>query len=439
MVVDVCFSKPDADDPLIRNCLDVGKDCRTSNLSHTENLACRADALIHGLSGLSGESAIQGARCLLHSDSTYVMAQLIGFNAWQAYQMMIYNEATDQSEYTAFNQQGLQILSDTEVEQCRDHWGSKMPNKCLILTSELNGIYKFNYYTGGMLLHLHARFSPTGQEPPPANFPTSYFSSENLPYENLLTNFRAWVFNERLDACAAGITKNLNTPNKKPGSCEELTYTLTSPMSFFSLGFSKLAIPFVTQLGTLILEDRKKDGFSSDVLANNTSFKNYILPHDIAYAKMGIFLHTLADRYSHHMCTDNSYFYREADGNYTSYYSPTDCAQGSHFLWHVWEQGTNQSTANLAIEHQTMRPALEAVYEQLIDYAHYQKIPINPKLNKQTIIDELIVVLQTLDPTERLNQMVNLTEHYQLLPLPGHGSMAKETPEAWLKRAGAPV
>ena len=187
------------------------------------------------------------------------------------------------------------------------------------------------------------------------------------------------------------------------------------------------------------MEDRKKDGFSSDVLANNTSFKNYILPHDIAYAKMGIFLHTLADRYSHHMCTDNSYFYREADGNYTSYYSPTDCAQGSHFLWHVWEQGTNQSTANLAIEHQTMRPALEAVYEQLIDYAHYQKIPINPKLNKQTIIDELIVVLQTLDPTERLNQMVNLTEHYQLLPLPGHGSMAKETPEAWLKRAGAPV
>lgn len=435
--VDVCFNDPTSGETRIRNCLGVGQTCRTSNLSLTEELNCRVKAVADGLSGLGGGNAIIGGRSLLHSDSTYLMAQLIGFSAWQAYQIMIYSEATDQKEYTAFDQKGSKILTDSKAKQCQEHWGPNMPRECLILTPELNGIYKFNYYTGGMLLHLHARFSPNGKPPPELRYPTNYFSSKNKLYENILTNFRAWVFDERKDACAAGITHDMKPGHELGSVCEESKYTLKSSMNFFAVGFSKLAIPFITQLGTLIINERNQNGVLTDVLANDNSFQAYIAPHEVAYSKMGIFVHVLGDRYSHHMCTDRSYFYGMPDGNYTSDYSALYCAQGSHFLWHVWEQGTNQSDDNLSIVHQTMKPALEAVYDQLLAYAKYLDIPINQKISKQVIIDELIAVLQTYNPEERLHKMVALMEKNKILPLPGHGHVAKYSVDAWLKLAGA--
>jgi hypothetical protein len=435
--VDVCFNDPSSGETPIRNCIDVSDACRTSNLSVTDELTCRINAVGSGVSGLFDGNAIIGGRSLIHSDSTYVMAQMIGFSAWEAYQMMIYSEATDQSEYTPFDQTGKQILSDAEIAACHQTWGKTAPNACLLITPELNGISKFNYYTGGMLLHLHARFSSDENLPPEPYFPADYFSSTHRPYEKLLTNFRAWVFNTRPDACAAGITQEHNADT---AACEQTNSFLKSPMNFFALGFSKLAIPFVTKLGTLIIEEYDNDeGVLTHVLANDASFQNYIKPHDVAYAKAGIFVHALADRYSHHMCTDHSYFYQLPDGEYNSHYSSLYCAQGSHFLWHAWEQGTIQTNANLETQHQTMRPALEAVYDQLQLYAKHTHTKINPLLDKEKIINDLIHVLEKVDPKERLDSMVGLMEDYKLLPLPGHGSAAKLSLDAWLKKAGAPV
>ena len=435
--VDVCFNDPTSGEPPIRNCLGVEQSCRTSNLSLTQELSCRVKSVADGLSGLGGGNAIIGGRSLLHSDSTYVMAQLIGFSAWQAYQMMIYSEATDQAKYTAFDQKGAKILTDSEAQQCREQWGPDAPRVCLILTPELNGIYKFNYYTGGMLLHLHARFSPSDKSPPALFYPTNYFSPKNKPYENILTNFRAWVFDERTNACAAGITKNMAPDHALNSACEDSKYILRSPMNFFALGVSKLAIPFVTQLGKLIIETRNQDGVLTDVYANDDSFQAYVTPHEVAYSKMGIFVHVLGDRYSHHMCTDRSYFFGESGGNYMSDYSSIYCAQGSHFLWHVWEQGTNQSDENLSLAHQTMRPALDAVYDQLLAYAKHLDIPVNQNVSKQIIINELIAVLQIYNPEERLQKMVALMEQHKLLPLPGHGSATQYSVDEWLTLAGA--
>lgn len=435
--VDVCFNDPASGEPPIRNCLGVGQACRTSNLSLTQELSCRVKAVTDGISGLGDGNAIVGGRNMVHSDSTYLMAQLIGFSAWQAYQMMIYSEATDQAEYTAFDQKGAKILTDAQATHCREAWGPDVPRECLILTPEVNGIYKFNYHTGGMLLHYHARFSPSGNSPPGLVYPIDYFDPANLPYENILTNFRAWVFDKREDACAAGITKDMTPVHALRSPCDTSSHILKSPMNFFALGVSKLAIPFTTQLGTLMIEERNQSGVSTDVFANNDSLQAYVAPHEMVYAKMGIFVHVIGDRYSHHMCTDRSYVYAESDGNYTSDYSSLYCAQGSHFLWHVWEQGTNQSDENLSIAHQTMRPALEVVYDQLIDYATYQGIPVNQKLVKQAIINDLISVIQIYDPKERLDQMVQLMEKSKVLPLPGHGSVAQLSVDEWLKRAGA--
>jgi hypothetical protein len=139
------------------------------------------------------------------------------------------------------------------------------------------------------------------------------------------------------------------------------------------------------------------------------------------------------------MCSDNSYFFAKSAGNYTSQYASVYCAQGSHFLWHAWEQGTTQTDVNLKTAYQTMRPALEGVFDQLLDSATYNHIPISGSINKTTIINNLINVLQVPDPQTRLNNMVALMESTGALPLPGHGAAANYSIDEWLVRAGAPL
>ena len=432
--VDVCFNSPTSGQAPIRNCIGVEQVCRTSNLTPAQQLGCRVAATTDSLSGLSGTNAIIGARSLLHSDSTYLMAQLIGYTPWQAYQVMIYDEATDQSEYTAYDQNGAQMLSDAEIADCRSRWGPAMPRRCRILSPVVNGLYKFNDATGGMLLHLHARFSPNGAAPPAIGFPADYFSTANARYEPLVNNLRAWVFGQRPSACVGGIVQRLALPAGIPMPCEARERVLASPQNFFAAGVTRLQVPFSSDLGVLVVNQDS----SRKVLAEDRSLQNYIAPHDAVFAKAGIFLHALADRYSHHECTDRSWFYRQVSGNYTSKYNAVACGQGSHFLWHAWEQGTVQSSDNLEPEHQTMQPALEAVYDQLVAYAALRRVPVNASLDKQLLITRLIGVLGIYDPQQRLDAMVELMQQYGALPLPGHGSSASLTIDEWLTAARAP-
>jgi hypothetical protein len=432
--VDVCFNSPTSGQAPIRNCINVEQVCRTSNLAPSQQVGCRVVATADSLSGLSGSNAIVGARSLLHSDSTYLMAQLIGYTPWQAYQVMIYNEATDQSEYTPFDQNGAQVLADDEIANCRSQWGPAMPRRCRILTPEMNGIYKFNDETGGMLLHLHARFSPNGAAPPAIGFPADYFSAANARYEPLLNNLRAWAFDQRPDACVGGIVARVPMAVSATAPCEVRDRVLNSPQSFFAAGVTRLKVPFSSNLGTLIISQSDR----GTVVATDRSLQAFIAPQEVSFAKLGIFLHALGDRASHHVCTDRSWFYRQASGNYTSNYDSLACGQGSHFLWHAWEQGTEQSAANLNPEHQTMRPTLEAVFDQLVAAAPLRRVPVSSSLNRQEIVDRLIAVLGIYDPSQRLDAMVTLMEQYHVLPLPGHGTASTLTIEQWLNAARGP-
>lgn len=432
--VDVCFNSPTSGQAPIRNCIGVEQICRTSNLGPAQQVGCRVAATADSLSGLSGTNAIIGGRSLLHSDSTYLMAQLIGYTPWQAYQVMIYDEATDQSEYTAFDQNGAQILSDQVIADCRAQWGPLMPSQCRILSPVMNGLYKFNDQTGGMLLHLHARFSPNGAAPPVIGYPANYLSPANARYEPLVNNLRAWVFGQRPNACVSGILARVPMPAGVPVPCEARDRVLDSPQSFFAAGVTRLKIPFSSDLGTLVVNADSR----GTVRAEDRSLQAYIRPQDASFAKMGIFLHSLADRYSHHECTNRSWFYRQVSGNYTSKYDAVACGQGSHFLWHAWEQGTVQSTDNLEPQHQTMRPALEAVFDQLVGYAPLRRVPVNTTLDRRELIDRLVGVLEIYDPQQRLDAMVTLMQQYRALPLPGHGSAANMSPEQWLVAARAP-
>jgi hypothetical protein len=433
---DVCYSSPGSGLAPIRNCIGVEETCRTSNLPPKQAVACRREALADSLSGLSGNNGFIGGRSLVHTDSTYLMAQLIGYTPWEAYQASIYNEATDQTFYVPFDQNGHQVLDDNTLSQCRATWGPKMSRQCLIITKEMNGISRFNSQSGGMLLHLHARFSPDGSKPPGIGMPADYFASTNSPYEPLLNNLQDWALNRRQDACVAGILRLKTGATSAAIPCEAKDRVIKSPQSVFALGLPALKIPFYSNLGKLIIHEDDQ----GKVLATDSSFQKFTAPHQLGFAKLGIFLHAYADRVSHHMCTDRSWSRKEVSGDYISFYDEVFCAQGSHFLWHSWEQGTNQSNKNLDPQFQTMRAALQGMWGQLLEHSKTrQGLQRKPSVNEAELIDKLISVLSMSDPKKRLDAMVALMESYGVLALPGHGSVANLSIDQWLDLAGAPA
>lgn len=433
--VDVCYNAPSSGLALIRNCIGVDEKCRTSNLTPAQEVYCRNEALTDSLSGLSGNNSIIFGRSLVHSDSTYMMAQIIGYTPWDAYQTMIYNEATDQSEYRPFDQTGRQMLDDSTINQCRSAWGPEMARHCLLTTKLVNGVYKFNNESGGMLLHLHARFSPDGTAPPAIGLPGNYFSAENAPYEPLLNNLQDWAMDRRQDACVSGIVIRNTGGASASMPCELRDRVIKSPQNVFALGVPQLAIPFYSNLGRLIIHEDE----NGQVLATDSSFQDFLTPHDVSFAKLGVFMHAYADRVSHHMCSDRSWFYQEPSGDYNSDYDQVYCAQGSHFLWHVWEQGTDQDSQNLDPEFQTIQPALEGMWAQLLEHARINNLQLRAGFNQAEMINKLVLVLSTAEPESRLTAMVNLMESYGVLPLPGHGSAAALTIDQWLTLAGAPT
>lgn len=432
---DVCF-EPISGTTVnkIVNCIGVGELCRTSHLTPILQGLCRLAATGDSLSGLNG-STVVGGRSLVHTDATYVMAQLIGYTPWQAYQMAIYSEATDQSYYTPFDQNGNPLLSSDTIASCQEQWGSAMDNACLLTTPQVNGLSRFDADSGGMWLHLHARYSVDGQMPPRQPFPVDYLSPEYAQSEKLLNDFHAWVFDDKSTMCVYGLTQD---QEGNPADCASSSEVINSSISFTAVGLEQLKIPFVTSLGTFRINDTDHSG-QNPVLATDDSLQAYLTPQDADYAKMGMFVHTLGDRYSHHMCIDRSYFFQTDNHDYQTSFDTVYCAQGSHFLWHVWEQGTTQNQTNLDSQFQTMRPALEAMYTQLLMYAQHKNIEVNTQVDREEIIDKLISVVEIYDPAERLSQMVQLMEAYQILPMPGHGSVADLSNEEWLSLAGAPL
>jgi len=463
--VDECFNDPTSGEEIIRNCIGVQQFCRRQPLPQRYEYICRVYATADSLGGLTGSNNIIGGRSTVHSDSVFMLAQLAGFSPWQAYQIMIYSEATDQSFYEPFDQAGSLMLSSEEIQAC---YNSAMTSdyQCLALTPQLRGLYKFNDDTGGQLLHLHARYSQSGSAPAVSDFPTDYFSEDASIQERLVNNMRDWAFGIRDDACVAGVTESVTNPVApcKTGSIIDF------PMNFFSYGVAGAQVPFLAKTGTLIVHQEREQ----NILSTDASFQAYI-PHDVELAKLGVYLHVLGDRISHHICTDASFFYENIDGDYTSVFPASPCSQGKHFLWHAWEQGTDQRQIQDE-EYRTVPQALLEIWTTLksraetfgltpiantttitrnFNYASKLRRPdytrlgskrvprqvrithINQDFSAPLFIFELIDAIGTYDPEQRLQMIQAIISNYGLIPLPGHGPYINHTLEYWLTDVGA--
>ncbi|HEX8113998.1 MAG TPA: hypothetical protein VF516_39975, partial [Kofleriaceae bacterium] len=62
-------------------------------------------------------------------------------------------------------------------------------------------------------------------------------------------------------------------------------------------------------------------------------------PAHAADARLGVYLHMLADRISHHVCADRSVIAGPSPSGFSVDLTSAECAQGIHLLRHAWETG----------------------------------------------------------------------------------------------------
>ena len=94
-------------------------------------------------------ATIKPGRSMIHADSTYFIAQALGYRADVAYWITAYNEVTDYAQYKPLDQCGNEASTTNS--------GSNY------ISAQFNGFQRTNGNTDGPLDHYVVFFSPNGQ------------------------------------------------------------------------------------------------------------------------------------------------------------------------------------------------------------------------------------------------------------------------------------
>ncbi|MCB9766474.1 MAG: hypothetical protein H6739_42260 [Alphaproteobacteria bacterium] len=378
---DLCF------DGGVENCYDVP--CNSSNATP----ACAANALSDAIALLASDG-----RSMLHMDATFFIAQALGFDFEDAHMLAAYNEATDLGQYVPFDIDGDQMVYPF---QCS---GLFQPAACDYVTLDISGVTRLSTDTGGSQAHGGAPFNPSGSSPV-SGVDGQHPDVTDAEHELLLYQWRAWVFGDQDTACAVGITEQSGTGEYANGD-ECYDGSIDSELAL--LGSATIsAVDY--DLGEQILEDGTTPVVASDLDT---------LLSDPQLAKMGIYLHVLQDRVSHHICGDDSVLYKDSSTghDFIFEYSSTECGGGTHALRHAWEVGFDQSS--LSSPFRNIEPALEATWDELEELADDRSL--TAVMTKAEAISALMDVLQTEDAEDRLDAMNDALDDEGFDHLPGH-------------------
>ena len=214
----------------------------------------------------------------------------------------------------------------------------------------------------------------------------------------LLANLRSWVLQG--SAAGRGCTSGLTVPASPANYALRLACyqwagqagTITGSLA----AVGPVAVPFNAPTGPQVIDT------DAGVLA--TGFGAYIGTY-AAEARAGIYLHALADRISHHVCTDASSHYgpEGVQRTFTIDMSNGECVQTMHVLRHVWETGVDFSA--LPPAERTTEAALGEVFDALLEIATACGLASGPthptQMLKGQLVAELSAALQVFDAQAR--------------------------------------
>jgi hypothetical protein len=143
-------------------------------------------------------------------------------------------------------------------------------------------------------------------------------------------------------------------------------------------------------------------------------------PGHAADARLGVYLHMLADRISHHVCADRSVISGPTDTGFFVNLTNKDCAQPIHLLRNAWETGV--AYALLDPEDRTTLAMLQSVHQELIAFARARGVLRPGAENPATqaaLLAQIAAALQKVAALDRITALDAIGCARGLAPFPG--------------------
>ncbi|TAJ52121.1 MAG: hypothetical protein EPN60_17360 [Nevskiaceae bacterium] len=426
----------------------------------TEFIVCETIAFL--TTAVGQVLAADGVRSSVHFDSVYYLAQAAGLGARDAYFIAAHDEAADIGRYLHRDQQGV-LLADPAA--C----GGEAPApECALNSLELGGINRNNFSGGGIFYHFMAPFEGVASVDsfvPPVEDPLA---------EPQLSHVRRWLYRPEAPLCVAGLTQ----PDAQGGySLGEACYQSPSRRKTEVLG----RIPVITELGFLTAVDWLTPLGEQTVLNDPitgsavpaSALEAYLPPEQLPLLRLGIYLHALQDRISHHRCNLDSRIEgpRPADAGpiltnplaepiyqfllgldladllsslvppmlvvnpeFFYEFSNRECDQLAHANRHLWETGAEQD--QLPAEDQTTAPGLAALFEELLAFRQFYllgNVAPPDMATREALLGRVLGALETPAGEPRFTALCALADEQGWLPLPGYCGLSFTD---WDTRAG---
>lgn len=306
--------------------------------------------------------AIQPGRSMVHADSTYFIAQALGYRADVAYWIAAYNEVADYALYNPIDQCGTSASASNSGKN--------------FMAAAFNGFQRTNNKTDGPLDHYVVSFSPNGQGTDvhgaggvQAVYPL-YYPRPGYPvhidetYQKTLANLREWALIASTDPgllCTVGLESDTTAshcfegnitgtvPFLKIANNRGANITATAGLKILNLDTNTGAKDYYDKLESYLNDPSKTTG----TLWMSPSST----PVPVQVARMGLYLHILQDTSSHSTyCGDDApsvpggqdpgtYMY--IDGTNVKVMFGLGCANSPHLAGHLQETGTGASALPL--------------------------------------------------------------------------------------------
>jgi hypothetical protein len=317
----------------------------------TVNQACPAQLLEF--------ASIMPGRSMIHADSTYFIAQALGYRADVAYWIAAYDEVTDYSQYKPIDQCGVEASAQNSGRS--------------YISAAFNGFQRTNANTDGPLDHYVVSYSPNGQGTDvhgaggvsslyPLHYPQpGYPVRIDDTYQKTLANARQWAMlpgGEPGLLCTVGLTSSDGT------GCLTGTIQGTVPVIMRSTKGIQLNVPagkkvlnYDTDTKTTVYYEELGSYLNDRQKTIGTLWEDPVpVPVPVQVARMGLWLHMLQDTSSHSTyCGDDApappggsdpgtYMFTDpADPNMFDVSFGSSCAASPHLAGHVQETATGNS------------------------------------------------------------------------------------------------
>jgi hypothetical protein len=341
------------------------------------------------------------ARSSVHTDATHLMAQVAGFSAADAYWIAAYDEAVDLGAYAP-------------VDLAANPIGAGQLD-----TAVLDGYVRTNFGAGGVFYHF---ISPRSDGIGPVPVVDGLHPNlEDAITEGFMVHLRAWALAGSglgRPNCTDGLSSFDGSNYALATNCFARETGLPADINAVISVFGPTAVSFSASTGSQLIVAADQPG--GPLYAE--SFDSVVGSANAANARLGIYLHALADRISHHVCTDRSPLTgpRGLQRSFDVDMSNPDCTQGPHALRHLWEVGVDQSL--LAAADRTTAAALGAIYDELLVFAGNRGV-LRPQAQlpetRAAVLDELSRALSKADGAQRLDALTLAACSRGLAPFPG--------------------